>query len=206
MSGLLLKDFLNSRKYLKTMLLFTAFYTIFAFSFDDSSVINIMLILLFMMVPISSFSFDEMAKWDKYALAMPITRKDMVLSKYIFAFSFIVIGIIISISFSVVFALFKDINVLEQLKFNYVFFVGACIIISVLFPLIYKFGVEKSRLFLMAILAVPSLLLIAANRLGLPIPSEGQLHVLLMFSPLLLVGIILASFFLSVRIYKNKEL
>lgn len=39
--------------------------------------------MMFAMMVVTTISCDDLAKWDAYALTMPVTRKEMVLSKYL---------------------------------------------------------------------------------------------------------------------------
>ena len=58
------------------------------------------LAVLAAMMPVTAFSFDEKAKWDKYALSMPVSRRDLVLSKYIFGLGFCVLAFAVNMVFN----------------------------------------------------------------------------------------------------------
>ena len=69
MTGLVLKDFLMMRKTLKTYVLFFVLY--FGMSIAGIfpiSVVTSMVTVIIAVLPISTFSFDETAKWDRYAV------------------------------------------------------------------------------------------------------------------------------------------
>ena len=82
------------------------------------------------------------------------------------------------------------------------------ILLSVFLPLIYKFGSEKSRIFIMIIFFVPFILLMVfANRLsGLAMPSEATIITLVKLLPL--AGLVLfgISYFISVAIFQNQDI
>lgn len=78
MKSLLLKDLMAFQSYVKTLVLFVLFFTIITFSMDDASFLSGMIILWMAMLPISSFSYDQHAKWDLFAQTLPITRKQIV--------------------------------------------------------------------------------------------------------------------------------
>ena len=80
MKGLLLKDLVNLGKQARSLLLILVFYFVFALFGEDRTIFGgIISILMFMMV-ITSLAYDERAKWDRYALTMPVSRSLMVLS------------------------------------------------------------------------------------------------------------------------------
>ena len=74
MSGLVLKDMLVLRKSLKTYVLFLAFYVIMAVvGMFSISFITAFVQIIVMLLPMSSFAYDEQAKWDRYAVILPWT-------------------------------------------------------------------------------------------------------------------------------------
>ena len=83
MKGLLMKDLLNLKRQGGIILLVLAMYGLFAFSSGMSEVLGSMICVFGAMLPVTALAYDERAKWDKYALTMPVTRRQMVLSKYL---------------------------------------------------------------------------------------------------------------------------
>ena len=85
MTGLILKDFLVMRKTLKTYTLFLAFYAaLAALGVFPLSVVTAMVQIILIMLPISAFSYDEFAKWDRYAMTLPLGRRTVVKARYLF--------------------------------------------------------------------------------------------------------------------------
>lgn len=209
MKGLILKDFLNLKKSGKSIVFILAFYVLYAFMMDSTEFVTGMIVVLCTMLAITSFSYDDLAKWDKYALSLPITRKEMILSKYILAFLLSILGVLLAFATSMLVSKIKTPVAIEDLLLaSYVVFAIALTFISILLPLIYKFGVEKSRLFIMLIFGIPAALffLLASLPLGLQMPTESQLMLALKISPLILIIILFISFNVSYKIYKNKDL
>ena len=83
MKGLIIKDIFNLKKGITTTLIMILFYGIFSYNTGNMSMLIGMTVFIMTSLSISSMSYDDMAKWDGYALSMPITRKNIVLSKYI---------------------------------------------------------------------------------------------------------------------------
>ncbi|WP_019242166.1 MULTISPECIES: ABC-2 transporter permease [Bacillus] len=207
MTGLLIKDILNLRKYAMTMLIFIVFYSALSFTMDDPGFISGAIVLFFTMISITSFSYDNLAKWDNYALSLPITRKEMVLSKYILAMLLAIGGTLFSIVAGGLIVFIKDITSFkEQLVISYCLFVIATLFISALLPLIYKYGVEKARIMIVVVIGLPSILLFALSKIGVLMPTDEQFMLLLKLSPIFLVIVLFVSYFISLEIYKKKEL
>lgn len=206
MTGLLIKDILNLRKYAMTMLIFIVFYSALSFTMDDPGFISGAIVLFFTMISITSFSYDNLAKWDNYALSLPITRKEMVLSKYILAMLLAIGGTLFSIVAGGLIVFIKDITSFkEQLVISYCLFVIATLFISALLPLIYKYGVEKARIMIVVVIGLPSILLFALSKIGVLMPTDEQFMLLLKLSPIFLVIVLFVSYFISLEIYKKKR-
>lgn len=207
MKGLIIKDILNLKNYGRSILLIVAFYGVFSYVTNDAGFLGGMIVLLMTMMSVSSFSYDDLAKWDKYALSLPISRKDMVMSKYLLSIIFIAFGTVLS--FVIVFAMSNiknSVNLWELILQTYSLSAVAIIFISVLMPLLYKFGVEKSRIMIMAVFAIPTLLVVLLSKLGIAKPSEDQLMFLLKISPIILIAVVMVSVFISYNIYKKKDM
>lgn len=81
MLGLVKKDLLMIKGNIRQVILFLVVFLILAF--QENNIIVIVPVFVSMMVFITTFSYDEYNKWDAYAIALPISRKNIVKSKYI---------------------------------------------------------------------------------------------------------------------------
>ena len=85
MTGLIWKDFMVSKRTVKAYLGIMIFYAaltvmgMFSVTFVTAFV-SVMLIML----PISAFAYDEQAKWDRYAMSLPMGRSRVVGARYLF--------------------------------------------------------------------------------------------------------------------------
>ena len=84
MKGLLIKDILNMKNYMKQLVLVLIFFIAYGIFLKNGTFVGTMITLMLSMQVITTMSYDEYAKWDKYALTMNINRKDIIISKYIF--------------------------------------------------------------------------------------------------------------------------
>jgi hypothetical protein len=113
------------------------------------------------MMIVTTFTFDDNCKWSKYALIMPVCKKDIVKAKFIVLVIFCTVGVCVGTIFGVSGGLVmrKLVMSMESIvTMLFMAFVG--LIVSVIFgsmsiPLVYKFGAEKGRMLLLVSFAVP---------------------------------------------------
>lgn len=206
MRGLILKDILTLRKYSNSVIAIIGFFTIFSFTTNDSGVISGMIVFLFAMMAITSFSYDELAKWDVYALSLPVSRKDVVFGKYLLAVLLTTIGTLLAVLAGLLISIFKSTSNSELLVSCYGLFCASIIFISVLFPLIYKFGIERARILILIVFAIPTLIMHLLERMGMPVPDESQLVHLAKAVSVFLPVFLCFSAYISLQIYKHKEM
>lgn len=207
MKGLLIKDLINLKKNFGTIIAMIVLYFLFAYQSGDPSILTGMIVLLLTMNSITSMSYDDLAKWDKFALSMPIGRKTIVNSKYILAVLLSLIGLVISMGIGYIVILLKGkMGIQEYLVASYAIFVLSMAFICIIFPLIFKFGVEKSRLMMMGAIIIPMIIVYVISNMGISMPSENQLMRILKVSPLLVVLDLYLSSSISYNIYRKKDL
>jgi len=205
--GLIIKDILNLKRSLGSIVAILIFYIFLAYNSGDPSMLIGMVVFLLAMMTITSISYDDMAKWDKLALAMPISRKTIVLSKYVLSLLLIATGIFLSTTISYIIILINsDIGLPQLLLTSYIIFFLSTIFISIVLPLIFRFGVEKSRLMMMTVIGIPFGLFYLVNRLGFQLPNEDQFMNIIKLSPIFLILFLFISFNTSFKIYKNKDM
>ncbi len=207
MKGLLIKDVLTLKNQGKLFLVIIVFYGFFAATMGDPGFVNGMIVLVSSMMFLTSFAYDDLAKWDALALSMPITRKNLVSSKYILSILLAVLGGIVAVLFNVGFYLLDNrIDLAGQMTSVAGIVAIAITFCMILLPIIFKFGVEKSRFLMMAILLVPIVIVFLLDKAGISMPTAEQLNKLLLFSPFLLVALVLISWVISCNIFMRKEI
>lgn len=208
MKGLILKDLINLSKYTKTVLLVMLFFVVMGSLNSNTGFLSGVIIIYLSMLSVTSFSYDYTAKWDTYALSMPVTRKNIVISKYILSLLLALTGFIVSTAagFCVCAVKRTEIIVTEQILTPYIILIIGIAAICILLPLIYKFGVEKSRIMAIVVFALPTFLVLFLSRMNIPMPSEAQLMLLLQLSPVIAAVLIVVSLNISYRIYMKKDI
>lgn len=202
MIGLILKDFLNLKRHSKIYFILVIFYFILGITNKDFSMFGSMIAMMAVILPVTSMAYDEKNNWDRYALTMPVSRRDLVLSRYILSFIFLVLAFIISMLLNLIFG---SSSFIESVLINSGILLFGIIIMSAIFPVLFKYGVEKGRLFMMIILFAPTAVIMLLSRLGFTLPDKEAAKVLLYFLPVIAVAASAVSVLISVSIYRKKE-
>ena len=205
MKGLILKDLLNLKSTFKMLGAMIVFFAV-AFLREGNSFVFGIIILMFAMMVVTTISCDDLAKWDAYALTMPVTRKEMVLSKYLVMVLLNTLGAVLSLIIGIVGSFLMNQSFdLEILVIVGLVYLIAFIFGSVIIPLIYKFGTEKARLMLFLCALIPTALFLLLEQFNVPLPTTGNpwiyLFLLIVFA---VVGVVL-SYLISLKIYTKKE-
>lgn len=217
MKGLIIKDLCVLKNQMKTLLLVLVFFIIFSIINNDATFILFLIPFYMIMILITTFNYDEFNKWDSYCNSLPLSRKEIVKSKYILfnatSLSVLILGILAS---------FIIPNFIENTTFESLFasiigvFFGICLVISLLIPFYYKFGSSKGRIMLFLCIVILALIIGMITSLdifnnielinlinSLNNLSLGMITLLLI---VLIVIIMVISYYISVKIYNNKEL
>ena len=160
MKGLFMKDLLVLRKYARTMAVFILVYIVVFSMLDSVDVISGMVTLVLAMMSVATFSYDELAKWDRFGLTMPVSRKQAVASRYLVCLLFTVLGGVITLAFSLVFGYIRKTgDPAQSLLSSYTILSVAVLFLSLILPFLYKFGPERGRLFMILVFLLPTMLL-----------------------------------------------
>lgn len=151
MRALLIKDLYSLKATMKMLLAFLVLMAIVTFMNKDPSFMGSYIVILSAMLPITCIGLDERAKWDRYALTMPISRRDMVLSKYLLGLLLVVGATALTLG---IIALTGTWAGRESILQALIFPVMGMVLIAVILPLSLRFGVEKGRIMLIALVAV----------------------------------------------------
>ena len=211
MLGLIKKDLLLLKSNLVYFFVIALIYSLLivegTFGISFILVLPIIAVIMFL----STFSYDDFNKWDAYAVTLPVLRKNIIKSKYIATLIIILasslLGLLISFLISLlpnqIFSL--DIFIEEFLSA----ILGAIIFISIMFPLIYKIGIEKARI---SVFIVVFGFLIIFNFLSnyidftLLLEKVNSLNeIWFIVIPIIAMLFILVSYIITSRIYLKKE-
>lgn len=214
MKSLILKDLYNIGHNAKSMLLILL---VFAVGLIMSSGVESYIIsagVLCSMMIVTTFTFDDNCKWSKYALIMPVCKKDIVKAKFIVLVIFCTVGVCVGTIFGVSGGLVmrKLVMSMESIvTMLFMAFVG--LIVSVIFgsmsiPLVYKFGAEKGRMLLLVSFAVPLAICFIVYEIltlfGVEI-TDQLVFVILCASPLIALIWVYIMYRISCSIFSKQE-
>jgi len=209
MIGLLLKDLLCLKKVGGKMGIVLAIYIVIFVASGNISFLGAMIILILTMLSMNTFAYDEMAKWDYYALSLPVTKRQIVLSKYLLVLFFDVISILIVLLIYLV----KNLINIETILSLCAMSASALMMAAVLLPLLYKLGTQKARIWMILIILLPTagMMLLAKFKIigttgGLAAISDSTAELLIYLAVPVALLLLVGSYFLSCKIFQKKEI
>lgn len=214
MKALLLKDIRVLSINMKFYFILILLYTFMGAFVDNMGIFQLYPILLFSLFPITALSYDERCHWNQYGITMPISRRDLVLSKYILG---IAGALLISVFTLAVNLLFRYGNTDPGTLSCFILAVMSASMISLdlILPISLCFGTEKGRLFYLGtvilLCAAPAILDGVFNAgMGLPKGIGGisfsSLTTAVCAFALLSLLLTIFSITVSIRIFDKKEL
>ncbi len=220
--GLLKKDLYNLASYKTSLIIVVLFCGIAIIGTDAIYWGSIIIGMIVGMISLSTFSYDDMAKSNRYILTLPVTRKEIVLEKYIFAIGATILGSLLGFILTLLIGNIMnyvrpdrviDISIDTLLATTVGGFFGVSFIQAIQIPSIFKWGAEKGRIQMFIVLLF---LVLIGTGVGFLIRESGFTiditkleSVLKNFGLAFLIVLSLIMYFISYKIsykiYKNKE-
>lgn len=202
MKGLLRKDYLSIRMllwiYLLIALCFWFGYSFFHTALDKAWFVLFYPALLFGLLPLSLMAQDEVDHWEQFAGTLPISRAQLVSSKFYFA---LLLGLLSTALMLVLFAMGLSTHSSidwSVFLFSVILHLSYMLLSSgITLLLAFKFGTQKSRFIGLILVGATSGLFFT---LGFQISSWGV--ILLPICALLFA----LCWYLSIRIYEKRDL
>ena len=220
--GLLKKDLYNLATYKVSLIIIILFCGIAIIGTDAINIAPAIICGIIGMISLSTFSYDEMSKSNRYILTLPANRKELVIEKYILAIGATVLGGILGMILTVI-----VVNIMNYLRpeniinLDYqsliIATIGGIFALSFLqavqIPSMYKWGAEKGRIQMFVL--VFALIVIIAG-VGFLIMKTGfniDMEMLdgffsrygLVILAVFMIIMYYISYKISYKIYKNKE-
>ncbi|MBF4695253.1 ABC-2 transporter permease [Fusibacter ferrireducens] len=215
MKSLILKDLYNIGHHSRSMLLMLLIFGVIFLPTNGLISYVIMCCVMCSMMIVTTFAFDENAKWTKYAVIMPVSKNQIVLSKFIVLLIFTVIGTLVG---SIVggiggaliqvfdYARLEDwINLITTSGIGLViaFFFG-----SIVIPLLYKYGAEKARVLSLVAFVLPVVACVGLYKVLLTLGfvfSDRLVFTGMMLSPVLVLIWSIFMYKISCKIFGQQE-
>ena len=211
MTGLVKKDLYLSLSMLKSYVLVAAVFAALTLTgIYDISFFVTYLSVMCIMIPVNLFAYDEQARWDKYAAALPSGRAGVVKARYLFTILICLGSLLFALLLQLIVALFTgargqartDLLLSGLLPTAY-----GCFMNAVLLPLLFKFGSQKGRIYLLLALGVGVGVIFGGltglKEMGI---SLSELTLPLFVLPVVGLLTLIPSYFISSRIFFHKDL
>ena len=204
MKGLIRKDFYLLWNYCWLMpLLLLAFIVFSVFSSSGQSPFFIYYpCILSSVIPVNLLAYDDAERWLTYCDTLPVTRRQYVSGKYIMSllcdgtvFLLSAIAAVIRLSRSGAFYpadLFNQLAVLATISL---------LSSALVMPPIFKFGAQKGRIVFIGVIGI-----FCGLTAILDTPDLSGLSLPIGLLPILATVIFAASWLLSIRLYKKREI
>ena len=215
MIGLITKDFLVMRKTLMSYLTLVVLYIVLAYLdlFDYGFIIAFIQVVL-ATLPISAFAYDELTKWDRYAMSLPLGRSGVVRARYLFVLALTLLTVAAGLAGTALLYLTHQSDPLEMFVTLMVSTTIGLLIPTILLPLSYKLGPERARPYLFAVIFIPIIaviLLVKAGVLdmsmlkGMDLLTPTALGVGAALLPAAGLAALAVSYLISCRVAAGKE-
>jgi ABC-2 type transport system permease protein len=209
--GLLLKDLLILKRGILIGLAMFIFYGILGKEFNDASFLAGYFILFFTLISISSYAYDEQAKWTPYALTITMNRTKLVQSKYLLSLIMVIMGFLCSLLITIPQLISKPgtfVLTISPIIWGALYI--SLLINFILIPIIFKLGSENSRMIMLAICIIPSIIVFLLGKKNLlPTLSKEQIETIIKIAPYIgVISIVLfgvLSYYISLKIVKKKD-
>lgn len=206
MKGLLLKDYYLFLKRGCSMFILLLISLAVPFLTAEYSIYGFYPIFIISTMPMTLISYDIKDKWDKYACAMPYSKKEIVLEKYLFGIILSGVAIALTlISQCVASGVRNDFNMGRIIE------MGATLLALCLFspsftlPFFFKFGAEKGRIAYLVVIGFLCATVVGFSSFGEGVNANvnlsGYSYIILAVAVLAYIGSIL----LSIKFLENKN-
>lgn len=210
MLGLIKKDLLTIKTVSKPLIIIIIALLALSIQTKTEDVIY-MLPLIGVISFLSTFSYDQFNNWDAYTSTLPNGRKNQIKSKYLTSVIIIITLTILSVLFSLLISEInqKPINIDQIITQTLVILLTSTITISLLFPVMIKYGAQNGRLIVFIIVILLALLSTLTTKIkeinilnDIEKIIENHTHIIILLTSLI---VLIISYLISKKIYQNKE-
>lgn len=216
MTGLLDKDLRILLQRRQGLWLFAAIAVIMSFTTTGAFTIGYTCFFV-LVLSVSTISYDEFDNGYAFLMTLPITSKIYIAEKYFLCIISGCVGWLFSVAVCMVANAFRHVEILpkETLMEAVVLLPVIFLLMELMIPIQIKFGAEKSRVVLIAIMGICGISVLGIKKAAevLPLPTDSIMGVLDKISDVQVVcGLIILmiagcviSYGISLKIMNNKE-
>lgn len=209
MKGLILSDIFAMKKQYILYSAMALIYICIGIVSKNASFVTAFFVMFGMLSSINIFSYNEQCKWDIYANTLPVRRKDFVGAKFILGMLTMAVMGVLGVAIIGINHMFYGTEMVETLFMLAAVMAIGVVYIAIVFILIFKMGVERSRMIMVAMYLVPFAVIMILEQSGVnPEAVLAKLDIGIIIAAMCAVAVVLliASYFICVGIYNKKEL
>ena len=216
MSGLFIKDIRLLMQRKRFLIMFAFLAVTLSYATDGTFIISY-LTMVGSMLALSTISLDEFDNGFSFLFSLPVSRKNYAAEKYLFSYIWLGICWFIGVLLQVImtFAKGEAFASGEFLTLVFVFLAVFMVVLAIMIPIELKFGVEKSRVAMFAVVGICFVIgiLIAKimESMGIDLSNFAEradgLPIVLLPATLIVAALIVSavSYFITIGIMEKKE-
>lgn len=201
MKGLMKKEFLMLWRASRAFGLICVVFIAMSAISQDNIIFLFMPIMISGLLPSTLLSYDERCKWQEFSGALPVSRAQLVSAKYLLGLGCMTVVLVVTVVVHLIVRRYPTEMLLTMLGGVY----GLALFISaVSLPMMFKFGVEKGRLWYYATLILVGGASGASAGVATDVFNEGlPSYIWLIFA----FGVVIfaLSWLLAIRFYQKRE-
>ena len=201
MKGLMKKEFLMLWRASRAFALICVVFIAMSAVSQDNIIFLFMPIMISGLLPSTLLSYDERCKWQEFSGALPVSRAQLVSAKYLLGLGCMTVVLVVTVVVHLIVRRYPTEMLLMMLGGVY----GLSLFISaVSLPMMFKFGVEKGRLWYYATLILVGGASGASAGVATDVFNEGlPSYIWLIFA----FGVVIyaLSWLLAIRFYQKRE-
>lgn len=155
MKGLFVKDCILIKKYCIFHILISIMFFIMSILGSSNIFFRFYSVVMLSIIPITISAYDEQCKWSAYEAALPISRKQVVLEKYIVE---LIMAVPSTLIYSAILLVLGKENTAEVLSSAPLMLLCGILPSSIVLPIIFKFGYLKGRIINFIIIAIAAMI------------------------------------------------
>lgn len=219
MKAMLYADWLNFRQSIRSMLFILFVFAFTAFVGSRPMFFIMIVAMLSILLPATLCASDQAYGWDKLSLSLPILRREVVQSKYLLGLLVNLMLFVSAVAMTAAYSLVDpSASVIENMLSLFGGELISLLLMGIMFAVTFRFGAEKSRYILIAVVWIPILAMAGLVKFGI-IPGivdvinqdfyqleTASLGLPVAVALLVCLAVYAVSYVISVRTYQKKEL
>lgn len=212
MKGLILKDLYSLKGFQKQYLFIILFMFAWMILFKNTTFVSIYIVIMGGTVLLSTLTMDEGARFNRFALTMPVSVEKLILAKYLLLVMIIGVGTGFSLLFNwIIGVLFTDMTDVMDWQSILMTAMVFALAYAVMLPASFRYGVEKGRYVYIFTMLLFGGAVIGLLRIGGSIMididtflAEG-IPFITIFMVILCAAALTLSYLICIRLVKKKE-